>query len=123
MPPFLAQQAGELLGRQGLDEEIPLQHVTTAAGEKGDLVVRLDTLGDGGQPQVVGDVDNAGDDGSTTRVGGHIADKKAVDLETVDGEPPQIVEARITGAEVVLFRLTPRSLSFAWSAPPRRDRS
>src|SRR6185312_965423 len=62
---------------------------------------RFAGLGDGGQLQAAGEVDDGSDQGDlavVAVVGGH---QRPVDLEDVDGQVAEVRQRRVTGAEVV----------------------
>ncbi|MNR32798.1 hypothetical protein D3C85_1504170 [compost metagenome] len=58
-------------------------------------------FGDNVQVQALAQADDAADQPGIVVVAAHLADKRLVDLQHIDGEFLQIAEARIPGAEVI----------------------
>jgi hypothetical protein len=65
------------------------------------LSLRLDPFGHDGEAESVRQRGDARDDRSVVRVAGHRHDERPVDLQLLDGEPPQVGQRGIPGAEVV----------------------
>ena len=61
----------------------------------------LHALGDHGQPEVPGQVDDRPHDRQVARVGRHALHEGAVDLDLVHRQPAQVGQRRVAGAEVV----------------------
>src|SRR3989475_4213309 len=91
----------ELVRRDRLREEEALREVAAELANRGQLPVRLDPLGDCEQAERVREARQVGRDGSVLRVVLDAVDERAVDLEDVDGEAPQMAERREPGPEVV----------------------
>src|SRR6267378_6036336 len=95
-------------GRSG--EEIALHFVAAVQAQKGELGFGLDALGDDVQPEVLRKVDDRSRQRRVVGIGRYVADKRAVDLQGVDGEALEVAQARIAGAEVVHGQLDSRVL-------------
>ncbi len=92
--------AGQVLGRGGPSHEVTLQGVAADLGQPLGGALVLDALGDDPQAQVVTQVDGAADDGHVAGLG-ELLDEPLVDLELVDGQPLQVAQRGVPGAEVV----------------------
>src|SRR5690606_3808165 len=71
-----------------------------AVHERGD-VRRLDALDDDGDVEAVREVDDRGRDGPGLRFVDERGGERAVDLQHVGGQAPQVAEGGVPGAEVV----------------------
>ena len=86
--------------RPGAAEQVALGGVAPEAAELGELVLRLDTLGDHTDVEGAGDADDGrGDAPALRRV--EVLDELARQLEAVDGEGGEARQRRVAGAEVV----------------------
>ena len=63
--------------------------------------MRLDTFGDDGEVQRLGEADDRAHDRLALGVPAETVDERAVDLQRVDREPLEVGERRVAGAEVV----------------------
>ena len=87
--------------RRGRDEQIALGPVAPEDAQARELLLGLDTLCGDDHAERVGHVDGRGDDGGVGRAGAEPHRERAVDLELVEREAPQVGERRAAGAEVV----------------------
>src|SRR6185369_10764060 len=69
--------------------------------ERLELGLGLDALGDHFHPQRAAEMDDRLDDRRALALAAHAVDEAAVDLEAIERELADIVEARIAGAEIV----------------------
>ena len=74
------------LGRRRPAEQVPLPLIAAEAAQLGELLRRLDALGDDLQPERAGEADDGADDGGVPAVRGQAGDERAVDLQHVDRE-------------------------------------
>src|SRR6185437_5443246 len=93
-------QLGELAGRQRRAEMESLVLIAAEGAQELELLGGLDPLGDHFELQAVRQGDDGLDDGGIY-LALEIPDEGAVDLQLVDREAAQIVDARVAGAEVI----------------------
>jgi hypothetical protein len=79
-------------------------------------VFALDALGDGGEPELVRQLDGGADDGAVDLVRLEVRDERPVDLELGDGQSLEVREGRVAGAEVVHRDVTPHAPELAEDA-------
>ena len=87
--------------RQGLAEQIALHAVAAFLGEEGELVDRLDALGDDRHFEAVAEIDHGADDRRRLRVAAEIHDEGAVDLDLVERERLEIAQRGVSAAEII----------------------
>ena len=87
--------------RDGLREIEPLNAVAAFCTQERELLGRLDALGDDLEIERVRHRDHGADDRRVFGLVREIGHERAVDLDRVEREPPQIAERRIAGAEIV----------------------
>src|SRR5580658_3497929 len=75
--------------------------MTTQRLEPPDLLTALHTFCDHRKTQRVAESDDRPDDCSVVVPSVQVGDEAAIDLETLDGEPLQVTERGVPGAEVV----------------------
>ena len=66
-----------------------------------ELLLGLDAFDDGGDAEAARQPHHGADDGLAVLAHQHVADERAVDLDLVEREVPQIGQRRIAGAEIV----------------------
>src|SRR5207237_10524651 len=86
---------------QRTGEVEPLGEGAVQHAEDVKLFLSLHALGDDVDPQPPSHGEDPGDDGGVVIVGAEAVDEASVDLEHVDGEPLEVAERRVAGAEVV----------------------
>ena len=86
---------------EGLGEQVAERLVALELAQNRELCLRLDALGDDGQPEGVGEVDDGGHDRRRRPVGRQPGHERPVDLQDVERQPLEVGELRPTGAEVV----------------------
>src|SRR5690606_26076887 len=96
-----SQEGGDVVAGAGAGEQVALAQVALDAAQPVQLVLGLDPLGDGLEAEGVGERQDGGHDGGVVGARPEAVDEGPVDLEHVDGEPPQVRERRVAGAEVV----------------------
>src|SRR6185312_10429209 len=67
-----------------------LRRLTAELAQALELLLGLDALGDGVQPETAGDPDDGAHDRRIVRVGCHVANEGAVDLQSIDRQMLQI---------------------------------
>src|SRR2546429_1217708 len=82
-------------------EEEALGEVAAELPQRRELPVRLDAFGDREQAEGVSEADEVRGDRGVLRVVLDALDERAIDLDQVDREAPQLAEGREAGAEVV----------------------
>src|SRR6185437_7500186 len=95
-----AQQLGELRWRQRRTEVKALVLIAAEGAQEPELIGRLHPFRDHLEPQAVRQGDDRLHDGGIG-LAAELAHERAIDLQLVDREAPQIVDARIAGAEVI----------------------
>ena len=79
--------------------------------EEADLLRRLNAFRDHLHSKCAADGNDRVDNDSGFRAGGAIDSEAAIDLERIEPEPPQMVEARIAGAKSSIAIRTPKARS------------
>src|SRR3569623_836011 len=87
----IMQQRGGGVHRQRLAEQITLRRYAVSADEI-QLLAGFHPFGDDVQLQRLGHRDDGCDDGGVVGIGGDVADERAIDLESIDGETFQITQ-------------------------------
>src|SRR6266540_6026451 len=105
-------------GRDGGTEEVALHLVTLLGPQELELRLRLDSLGDGRELQTVRHRDDGGRDGGVIGIARDVAHEGLVDLDPVNREAFQVVERRVSRAEIVHRETQTEILQ----VPERRDR-
>ena len=82
----LGNEPPELIGGQSLTEKEPLSLIASHGHKQGQLLLCLDALGDDCHTQMVANIRDAGGDCASTLAAIQVSDKRAVDLEPIDGE-------------------------------------
>src|SRR6185436_17586491 len=82
-------------------EVIALAVLTVVPRQERHLAFRLDAVGDRVERQAVGDRQNRAAHHLPVLVRVEVGDERAIDLQHIERELPQILEARIAGAELV----------------------
>jgi hypothetical protein len=82
-------------------EEVALSLRTVLALKEAELFSRFDALGNHALLEVPAHADGGDDNRSVIWIGGHLADKRLVNLQNIDGKLSEIAEAGIAGAEVI----------------------
>src|SRR5690606_10333679 len=95
------EQGLERLRRRGPGEEVALAEVAAERGEHRELLVGLDALGHRRQAERVRQRDDRGGDRRVLRLAAQPGDERAVELDDVQREAPQLAERRPARAEVV----------------------
>src|SRR6185369_4228339 len=98
---LLDQQLFKRLRRKRLAKQKSLHHVTLERGQILKLFLRLDTLGNHRQIERVAQVDDRAYDRRVVRILADVGDERLINLQRVDRKPLQIIERRVTRAEVV----------------------
>src|ERR1700683_501953 len=96
-----ADQQLEFLRRQCCAEMKPLVLIAAHLLQQCELGSRFNALSDHFEIQTVSEGDHGAYDGGIRRAAGHLLHKRAVDLELVDREAPQITHAGIPGPEII----------------------
>ena len=91
----------ERLRGLGLAEQVALRELATERAELGELLRRLDSLGDRAQAERVGEAHDRGADRGVLGLAPEPVDERPVDLQRLDREPLQVRHRRVAGAEVV----------------------
>jgi hypothetical protein len=105
--PGVAEPPAELRDVHRTPQEVALGLLAAELVELGELLTGLDPLGDRGEAEGVGEIDDAGDDGAITAVAPVVdgldepRHERAVDLERVDGELLQVGQRGVARPEVV----------------------
>eukprot|EP01136_Pigoraptor_vietnamica_P023555 Opistho-1_new@75768 len=105
------RRAEQGCGRFGVErsaEQVALALFATGADQRTFLVARVDALGGNRHAQALPQTDQSLDDPGTFALAGHRADEAAVDLDLVQPEAAQVIEARIAGPEIVEGDADPR---------------
>src|SRR5919108_334184 len=87
--------------RRRLPDEVALRERAALFAERVPDLLRLDAFGHDREPEVAAEVDRRADDRRVARVVAHVHDERAVDLDRLHGQPLQVGERRVAGAEVV----------------------
>ena len=103
----------------GTVEEESLRGIAAGRLEVAELVGGLDALGGDRQLERVAELDHRVDDRHVLLVVGQAAYERPVNLDAVDGEPAQVLERRVAGAEVVDRDLDPELLDLGEHADRR----
>ena len=100
---LVGDEGHQLVGRQGCGEQEALAPVAAEIEEHAGLALGLDALGHHGQAEVMGQVDDPR--GDATVVGMGVAPEPLhegpVDLHDVHGQPSEVGQRGVAGAEVV----------------------
>ncbi len=96
-----------LLGRHRGGDQPALDRVAAQVAQPLPGLVVLDALGDHQQAERVREVDGAADDLRVLGVDGEPGHEGPVDLQLADGQPPQVDQRGVAGAEVVEGHLHP----------------
>lgn len=99
--PVIAQPGFELAKGQGLRIEISLREVTTGCHEVSFLAFGFHPFGDAVHPEGIGDADDGGHNGRIVGFAVDMVDEGLIDFDRMNGEPLQIAEAGVTGAEII----------------------
>src|SRR5439155_12630059 len=97
----LGEEAVDLVGRRRPGEEEALREIAAELSQRRQLPVGLDALGDREQAERVGEADEVRRDRGVLRIVLDALDERAIDLDQVDREAPELAERREAGAEVV----------------------
>src|SRR6188508_794339 len=95
-----ANPFGDLPGRAGLREEVTLRRVAIELDQALQHVFGLNALADHRHSEVVREVDHAAHQRVVLAVG-EADDERAIDLDLVDRQAPQVAQRRIALAEIV----------------------
>src|SRR6185437_370847 len=87
--------------RKRAREPVALDFVAGVRAQERELLGGFHALGHHLELQRVRHGDDGGCDRGVVRIGGDVADEFLVDLERVDGQPLEVSERRVAGAEVV----------------------
>jgi hypothetical protein len=101
---------GDLRAGCGATVEPALPALAAEPEEHVRLLFGLDAFGDGDEAERVTETDGGGDDLAALAGAGHVHDKAAIDLELVEGEGLEVLEAGVAGAEVVEREATTEGL-------------
>ena len=101
LPRRPAEQLCELGGRHGAREQEALREVAAELAQRGQLRLGLDALGHRDEAEGVRQADDVRRDRGIARIVLGALHERAVDLDHVDREAPQLPERREAGAEVV----------------------
>jgi len=89
------------LGGDGPAQQVPLNFIDGVVTEQLELVVILNTLSDDPYTHRMRHVDQGLHDLLVVVVAADILDEPAIDLEAIDRQGFQVVQRRVTGAEIV----------------------
>ena len=81
----MSNQLGQLIGRNGPAEKVPLGFVTFVCPQKLQIFSRFNTMSNDPEVKAPSYVDECFDGGFSTGNGGDLADERPVDLEGVEG--------------------------------------
>jgi hypothetical protein len=100
----------ELVARQWVAEQEALGEVAADTAQLLELKARLDSLGDDGHAEVVGELRNAGDEDRRVLALAQPRDEGPVELDHPGRQPSEVRERRVAGAEVVKGDLHPEGV-------------
>src|SRR5687767_1986199 len=99
--PLRLNHVRQLAGRHRTAEEVPLEFVAAMGSEEPCLFLGLDAFSDYANLEGLADGDDRRHDRSVASAAADVLYERLVDLERVDGKPLQVVQRRMTDAEVI----------------------
>ncbi len=85
----------------GPAQQESLGRITTLGFEERQLLFGFDSFRDGFQLEMMSHGNDGGDQPARAGLAGQIGDEGTIDLDRVQGKPPQIAEGRVPGPEIV----------------------
>src|ERR671918_1181785 len=82
-------------------EEVPLGQIASQSQQRRPLLLGLDPFRDRGEPERLGQTDHPSYDRGVLWVGAEPRNERSVHFQRVDGEPLQVQQRGVAGAEVV----------------------